>query len=333
MAFMKILIHLSCYKPAMQRLYAFSLCVLFVISFKSVYAQRRVDNELGFRNDNDVYLMKSQDEYYTNGISLFYKRAIDSTRFSTELWENKLWSIGIGHKIYNAYTGDIESENEIDRPITGYLYVNGEMHWYSEREEALSLGMELAVIGKRAFGEDVQRGFHQLFGFYEINGWQYQLNNAIGFDARASYSRLLFRNRGKHLDVFVSTAASVGMNNTRLSVGPNIRFGRINPLFESAAMGSRVQSGNNKPDRELYFFYRPQLSWVTYNSTIQGGLLSGYGQAVTFDIKPFVFSHVIGFQVAMDRIGLNLNYIHTTREVVDQRRTHAYGSLGMTYYF
>src|SRR5690606_1706004 len=165
-ALMKILINLNCYKLAMQRFYIFSLCLLFAVSFNYAYAQRRVDNELGFRNDNDVYLMRSQDEYYTNGIGLFYKRAIDSENFSQEKWENKLWSIGVGHKIYNAYTGDIESEDDIDRPITGYLYVNGEMSWYSKREEVVSLGMELAVIGKRAFGEDIQRSFHQLFGFY-----------------------------------------------------------------------------------------------------------------------------------------------------------------------
>lgn len=317
----------------MHRFCVFSICLLFAISFNCAYGQQRIHNELGFRNDNDVYLMKSQDEYYTNGISLFYKRAIDSARFSHEKWQNKLWAASAGHKIYNAYTGDIESEDDIDRPITGYLYVNGEMNWYSKREEAMTLGVELAVIGKKAFGEDVQRSFHQLFGFYEINGWQYQLNNAFGVDMRGSYSRLLFRNTGKRLDVFMNSAASLGLNNTRLSIGPSIRFGKINPLFESAAMGSRVQSGSNKPDREFYFFYRPQLNWVVYNSTIQGGMLATHKNPIAFDIKPLVFSQVIGFQMATDHIGLNINYIHTTREVVNQLNTHEYGSLGVTYYF
>lgn len=317
----------------MRRFCVFSFCLLFAISLNCVYGQQRAQNELGFRNDNDVYLMKSKDEYYTNGISLSYKRVIDSSKFSQEKWENKLWSIGVGHKIYNAYTGDIESEDEIDRPITGYLYVNGGMNWYSKREEAMALGMELAVIGKRAFGEDVQRSFHQLFGFYEINGWQYQLNNAFGVDMRGSYSRLLFRNTGKRLDVFMNSAASLGLNNTRLSIGPSIRIGRINPLFESAATGSRVQSGKNKPDREFYFFYRPQFNWVVYNSTIQGGMLTTHERPIAFDIKPFVFSQVIGFQMATDHMGLNINYIYTTREVVNQLSTHEYGSLGLTYYF
>src|SRR5690554_4527296 len=122
----------------MQRFYILSICLLFSVSCNYAYAQQRIHNELGFRNDNDVYLMRSQDEYYTNGISLFYKRAIDSVKFSQEKWENKLWGIGIGHKIYNAYTGDIESEEEIDRPITGYLYVNGGINWYSKREEAMA---------------------------------------------------------------------------------------------------------------------------------------------------------------------------------------------------
>lgn len=317
----------------MHRFCAFVFCLLCAVFFNCAYGQQRNHNELGFRNDNDVYLMRSKDEYYTNGIGLFYKRAIDSDRFSQDKWENKLWSVGVGHKIYNAYTGDIESEEDIDRPITGYLYVNGEMSWYSKREEAVSMGVELAVIGKKAFGEDIQRSFHQLFGFYEINGWQYQLNNALGIDARANYSRLLFRNNGKRMDVFMNTAVSIGLNNTRLTVGPNIRFGKINSLFESAAMGSRVQSGNRKPDKELYLFYRPLLSWIVYNSTIQGGMLAADQRPMAFDIKPFVFSQIIGVQMAMDRIGLNINYIHTTREVKNQLRAHEYGSLSVTCYF
>src|SRR5690554_2350186 len=252
----------------MHRFHAFLFCLLFAILFNCAYGQPRIQNEIGFKNDNDVYLMKSKDEYYTNGIGFFYKRAIDSVIFSQEKWKNKLWSIGVGHKIYNAYTGDIGSEDDIDRPITGYLYLSGDVNWYTKREEAMGVGLEIGVIGKKAFGEDVQRGFHQLFGFYEIDGWQYQLNNAIGIDARANYSRLLFRNSAKRFDIFMASTASIGLNNTRLSLSPIIRLGKINPLFESSIMGSRLQSGKNKPDKELYFFYRPQFNWVTYNSTI-----------------------------------------------------------------
>ena len=141
---------------------------------------------------------------------------------------------------------------------------------------------------------------------------------------------MLFRSL---MDLFMSTAASLGLNNTRLSVRPSIRFGRINPLFESAFMGSRVQSGNKRPERELYFFYRPQLSWVVYNSTIQGGMLTDNKRPIVFDIKPFVFSQVLGLQMATEHIGLSVNYIHTTREVVNQYKTHEYGSLSVSYYF
>jgi len=306
--------------------------LLFTVSFKTIFGQLTPQNELGFRNDNDVYLMINQDQYYTNGIYFYYKRTIDSLKYSRK-WENKIWSIGIGHKIYNAKNGSIDSPTEVDRTITGYLYANGEINWYTKKEEVFSLGTELAFIGAKAHGENIQKGFHHIFGFYDINGWEYQLNNAFGIDARAHYDRLLFRNKKKKMDILMNGNLSLGLNHTRLSLSPTFRLGRINALFESAATGSRIQSKNYKPQKELYVFYRPQINWVIYNSTIQGGLLIDNKGPVKFDVRPWVFSQLIGFQYANEHIGMNLNYIFNTKEVISEASAHQYGSLSFIYYF
>src|SRR5690606_18060688 len=140
----------------------------------SAFGQRSHRTELGFRNDNDAYLMIKQDQYYTNGIHFFIRKPVDSSRVDKR-WHNKVWTLSLGQKIFNAYKGDINNIREIDRPITGYLYAEGQMKWYTEKEEVFELGAEIATIGPSAMGERVQQRFHNTFGFYTVNGWDYQL--------------------------------------------------------------------------------------------------------------------------------------------------------------
>lgn len=305
---------------------------LILIPFQSVFSQNLYQHEIGFQNDNDVYLMRLQDQYYTNGIRFYYKKAIDSSKLS-ESYENKFWAINIGHKIFNAGSGTVYTKSEVDRPLTGYLYMRGEMSWFTKKERVFSLGTEIAVIGGSAFGKDLQTEFHRIFGFYDIKGWEYQLNSSIGMDLRASYSRLLVRNKSNNLDAFIKGDLSLGLNNTKLSVSPNFRWGRINPLYESASLGSRVQSKQKNSVKEFYFFYRPQINWILYDSTIQGGMLIKDKGPVTFDVHPFVFSQSFGVQLATRRIGINFNYVFNTKEVKSEATAHQYGSFSMAYYF
>jgi len=305
---------------------------LILTPFQSAFCQNLRQHEIGFQNDNDVYLMKLQDQYYTNGIRFYYKKAVDSSKFS-ESFENKFWSINIGHKIFNSGSGAIYTRSEVDRPLTGYLYIRAEMSWFTKKERAFSIGTEIAVIGGSAFGKDLQTDFHRTFGFYDINGWEYQLNSSIGMDLRASYSRLLVRNKSNNLDAFIKGDLSLGLNNTRIAVSPNFRWGRINPLYESASLGGRVQSKQKKSIKELYFFYRPQINWILYNSTIQGGMLIKDKGPVIFGVRPFVFSQSFGVQLATKRIGINFNYVFNTKEVRSEAAAHQYGSLNMAYYF
>ena len=297
----------------------------------SAFSQQGLRTELGFRNDNDAYLMIKQDQYYTNGIHFFIRRAVDSSNMNNR-WSNKVWSVSIGQKIFNAYKGDINNIREVDRPITGYLFAEAKMNWYTKKEEVFSLGAELATIGPSALGEKVQRRFHDTFGFYSVNGWDYQLQNALGFDVHGGYARLILR-PGKSFDISFHSTASIGLNHSFLSAGPGFRLGRLNSLFESVFLGSRLQSDGKVPDREIYLFYAPQLRWTAYNSTIQGGMLVGDKGPVTFEIEPWVFGNVAGIQYASRKVALNYSYYFNTREVKSNAGFQQFGSLSLSYYF
>jgi lipid A 3-O-deacylase len=307
---------------------------LFLFAFLgmagSVFGQQNRQTELGFRNDNDAYLMIKQDQYYTNGIHFFIRKAVDTSRLRHR-WRKKIWSLSLGQKIFNAYKGDIRDIREIDRPITGYLFAEARLNWYTDTEEIFGLGAELATIGPSAMGERVQRRFHDTFGFYEVNGWDYQLQNALGLDLHASYTRLLFR-PGKSFDISTHSTASLGLNHSFAGTGLGVRLGKLNRLSESAFTGSRAGTGKGGSEHELFLFYSPQIRWTAYNSTIQGGMLVKDKGPVTFEIEPWVFGNVIGVQYAGRKICLNYSYVFNTREVKSNAGFQQFGSLSLSYF-
>jgi len=308
------------------------ITIFLCIVYNAVFSQNFTRREIGIQNDNDVYLMTFQDQYYTNGINFYFRKAIDSSKYPQK-YANKLWTINIGHKIFNAYNGAVEAASEVDRPLTGYLYVRGELQWHTKKEEVLSVAAEIASIGNWAFGEKLQTNFHRLFGFYDISGWEYELSNSTGVDLKAGYAKLLVRNKAKSVDALINGNLSLGFNNTRLSVSPNFRLGRLNSLNESAIMGSRPQSRTKKVDNEFYFYYRPQINLVLYNSTIQGGLFLDDKGPITYGVKPWVLSQIVGLQFATERMGVNFNYTFNTKEVKSLATSHKFGSVNLSFYF
>lgn len=310
----------------------FFILIFVIDSSQSAFSQKRYKHELGFQNDNDVYLMITQDQYYTNGIGLYYKKATDSTRFSEKL-QNKTWAISAGQKLYNASTGSVEAASQVDRPLTGYLYASGELNWYLKNETTFSIEAEVAVIGERAYGRNMQESFHKVLGFYEVKGWEYQLNNSIGADVRARFNRLLHRSQSAKFDITLATEGSLGSNHTFVSLSPYFRWGRINPLYESIAMGSRIQSKSRKPARELFLFYQPKINYVFYDSTIQGGMRNVDKGPIVFGIKPFVVSQLFGAQWASGSWGVSFYYTFNSKEVKSAATPHQFGTFSVLRYF
>ena len=291
-------------------------------------AQHRIRTEFSFRNDNDLYLFNKQDQYYTNGIFFNFRRAADSTVLSPRE-VNRIWGLTIGQQMYNAYTASIRYASEVDRPITAYLFAAAHLDRYFEREQSLSLSAEVGTIGKRALGQQLQEGVHRAFRLYDINGWQYQLENAWGVDLAARYARLLYRYPARWFDLSAQATATLGLNHTGVSVAPSLRIGRINPLHRSAYTGSRLQARGNSPANELFLYYRPQLHLVGYDATLQGGMFRRDKGPVTHTPARLVWYHQVGVMYARRALSLHFNYISCSKEVPEMFFRHRYGSVGV----
>ena len=309
-------------------------CMVLALSlcYSTGVAQHLPRVEFNFRNDNDLYLFNKQDQYYTNGIFLNVRKTVDSASLSTNE-TNRIWGITIGQKMYNAYTANIRYIEEVDRSITAYLFLSVGLDRYFENERYLSLTAEVGTIGQRALGRQFQEGIHKAFRLYEIDGWEYQLENAWGADIAARYGLLLYRNRGQWFDISGQATATLGLNHTGIAVAPSFRVGRINPLHRSTYTASRLQARGHTVANELFLYYRPQLHFVGYDATLQGGMFLRDKGPVTHTPARWVWYNQVGVMYATRALSLHFQYIFYSKEVPGMFFRHRYGSVGMGYRF
>ena len=316
-------------KRQAQILQGICACLFLFISPLQGFSQN-FKNEFGFRSDNDSFLGYGQDRYYTNGLFISFRHALNQKNLK-ETIAKKLWEVEAGQYMYNPLTGMISQKSQVDRPFAAYLYAGGKLTWFLKDEQIFEAALNVGTIGPNALGEDVQKGLHNAIGFYPIKGWEYQVGNEIGFNASLRYSRLL--TRAQHNDLSLSSYVNAGNTFSGVGAGVLYRTGRLNKLYNSVSTNSRISNSLNDtlPAKELFFFTRPLLNFVAYDATIQGGLFSDNTEEVIFKPNRLIYSQEFGINYAVKRWTLNFSVTFKSRDVKTQDKPHQYGS-AMIYY-
>ncbi|MFC5283957.1 lipid A deacylase LpxR family protein [Pedobacter alpinus] len=312
--------------------FLFFISFLILLTFNTAAQNNFYKSELGFKSENDAYLGTKQDRYYTNGLFISFKQAFENKRDTST---KKIWSVSLGQEMYNAFSGQVTAIENIDRPFTAYLYLGGSLQWLKKNENSVKIETQIGTIGPDAQGEELQTFLHETVGFYPISGWQFQLNNEIGFNAVANFHYFLTRNKSKNLDLSLPIKANLGNTYSGLNVGILVRTGSLNPFYHSVATQSNVatkQQQNLKP-QEFYFYLKPSLNFVAYNATIQGGLFRDDKGPVSFNPKRFVLAQDIGIAYAKNRWTANFTVVFKTKEIENLRKSEQYGSLDLYYRF
>ncbi|WP_231427969.1 lipid A deacylase LpxR family protein [Pedobacter sp. Leaf250] len=290
-------------------------------------------NEFGFKTENDAYLATLNDRYYTNGLFIYFRRAIDPAKLSEKV-EKKTYEISVGQKIYTPYWGQVAKKEDQDRPFAGYLYAGGAYSIFYKNESVLKTSAEVGIVGPNSLAQDAQRFLHKTVGFYTPAGWDYQIQNELAVNLAAQYSKLLIRSNDKIVDLSGQGYANLGTTFSGLGASVLFRAGRLNQLFNSAyhnaVIGSSKTSALN--NSEFFFYAKPQLNVVAYDATIQGSLFNDDSQ-VTFGVKPIVFEQQFGVNYSSKRFTVDFNIIFKTKEVKSIAKAQNYGGLSLYYRF
>ncbi|MDB5015844.1 MAG: hypothetical protein JWQ84_676 [Mucilaginibacter sp.] len=329
---------LDAYCSFLMRFKLFTFICL-IIGTANAFAQSH-STEIGVQTDNDSYLMQGSDRYYTDGIYLYYRHALKIKGKDTSTLSNKILGFEAGQKIYNPQSGSIfisgaDQPGYIDRPFAAYLYVGSTLNLLYKNESNLKIGAQIGFIGPNALGKQIQDFVHDNFGFYHPSGWEYQINNEFELNLSAEYNKLLAR--ASWIDVSLSAYANLGNGFTGAGVGPLLRLGAFNQLFNSVSTQSTaIQNPTFNPlhKHELFFYYKPLFNYVAYDATIQGGLFDNHsGLEITKDKEPFIFSNQLGVAFTTNRFTFDIAAIFHTKDAKEMVQSHQWGTVTGTYRF
>jgi len=318
----------------------FLILIVFLFGTIQLFAQTH-GNEIGVETDNDSYLLRGSDRYYTDGIFIYFRHAL-AVDSSSKL-QNKVLGFEAGQKIFNPQTGNInvtgyyDDPSYIDRPFAAYLYVGSTLNFLYSDESNLKLSAQFGIIGPSAYGKQVQTWVHKTFGFYTPAGWEYQIDNNAVLNLSAEYNRLLARTTG--FDISLSSYGNLGNGFSGAGLGPLFRFGNFNQLFNSVSTQSTVIRKNKKASlhqHELFFYYKPQINYVAYDATIQGGLFTKHNpnsMEVTSDKEPFILSNQLGVAFSTSRFVFDIAAIFHSKDDKEMARVHQWGAITGLYRF
>lgn len=313
-------------------------CLLIILSTTVCCLAQSHKNEIGLQADNDSFLAQGSDRYYTNGIFIYYRHALKVSDQDTATLKNKVLGFDAGQKIFNPQGGNIPAAEYVDRPFAGYLYFGANLNFLYSNESNLKLSAQIGVVGPGAQGKEVQEDIHKWFGFYPPTGWEYQVNDGAELNLAAEYNKLLAR--GSSADLSFNSNLALGNGFSGASAGLMLRLGNFNQLFNSVSTQSTVSRlGNAKPlhQHEFFAYYKPALSFVAYDATIQGSLFKSHdpnSTEVTKSKEPFIFSNQFGGSYTANHWVFDASVIFRTKDTKEMIHSwHQWGSITALYRF
>lgn len=228
------------------------------------------DNYIRLTVDNDYFT--GSDDQYSEGVGFemvmpWIKKLPVSVLLLHPRFADQRYGLAIEQAGYTPYDLQNEGMPVNDRPFAATLYLKsfvisndpvGRQRTYS----ALSTG----IIGPDAVGAQLQENVHVITNNTWPPGWRYQLHNNLLLNYEAGYEKELYAYPG-HLGFSVACHGRAGTFSDLAGAGFRLMAGRFQSPFVNERMpGSSIQA---------YLFENPEISFVAYDATLQGGAFDG----------------------------------------------------------
>ena len=295
--------------------------------------QKKIFNkEISLVSDDDAYLLQRKDKYYTAGTFISLSVAREKNKLK------KIDSYELGQMIYTPQKPINVSNNIIDRPFCGYLYLKFSETFFTKKDAMLNYGIALGTLGNASAAEGTQLFVHQLFGLYHFTGWQYQIGNSAELNGNFNYAQTLLSDNKEnpYFKLVPAIQLNIGTTFTNAKIGNYFCIGAFEKNNNSALFNSGINQKTNSSKRnyELFFYFYPQIILQGYNATVQGSLFGNSNQqAVTSFINNIVYQQNLGFVYAQKRWSTKLEGVFQTKECSTQTLTQHYGSIKLAYRF
>lgn len=279
--------------------------------------------------DNDWLIISSNaDKYYSYGVETGVRfRSPLPVVFNTLNRGEKgvIQQISLKLEAFTPQYEDKEKKGEVSRPFAGWLY--GEYQtYYFKRKSIWKLGMQAGILGPAVHAGDIQNWVHSKTGDPHVNGWSDQINNQLGVNLIATHSYLLATSNWWALHT--SSSTSLGLINTFLQPGVNVRIGKFQPMDRSLSTGTALMNEHGKT--EFFFEAGPALRMTLYDATIQGSLFGNEDFVNAGDINHFRLLAAMSLNFLAGRWSARLIYHYTAGELAGGT-SHRFGTVLLNY--
>lgn len=289
----------------------------------------QVNYQVVLATDNDYFVTFDRtDRYYTYGLHTHFNwRARQKPLLlnKSDQWFHKL---SFDLKAFTPDEEKLNSNAETTRPFAGWSYFTYQQS-YLFKQNTVSLGMELGVIGPASGAAGLQNWFHtKIRDLDRVEGWNNQIQNFIGVNFIGRYQRaVIIKN---YWQLLTDTKASLG--NVNMFIEPSFSFltGIINNPTKSMSTQNSVLGG--KKDVEVFFKFNAGIRLMAYDATLQGDLFQNE--------KPLDFSTVNHFSyfVAPSLHAMYHNFfsfleLRYMRGEIKTINNHHYGRICLGYRF
>ena len=315
------------------------LLVIIIFFTTSLFSQKgRIDHlyEFSATSENDNYALTFIDGYYTNGLFLQFSKPANWK--TNQRLEKIISSWKLGQMIFNSENYDDKSPQTIDRPLSGYLFLQKGYKFFYKKGHVLQTDLSFGGTGKASLAKEVQGWYHILASLPKVTGWPLQLNGEAGLNltAQYNYNLLGLKNQQSNFELMGIATANLGNAFTNASGGLMMKFGNFEDPSRSSYFNARVGRGTGeklKRNAEVFIYFYPQLLRQFYNATVQGPMLRKDKGPVVSEIVRQIYMHRMGIHYAERGWTLDVNYVMKNREAVTMRQKEKYISITLAYRF
>lgn len=304
------------------------LSILFMQVSVIVFCQKKnyYTKEFSFVNENDVYVLKFKDGYYTNGFFLQYSEAKIKQK------KKVITRYELGQTMFtlrdrrNTWRG----LEPFDRPYCGYLFLKATKDKFLNNSSILSYKLELGVTGDLALTRQLQDWYHRRLNLFNYPYWENQIPNSFGVTAGIKYAKTIAPEKANQslFKIVPIVEANVGNYFINAKAGAYFCMGKFEKTENSVLLNSRINITEVKTKRkyELIFYYYPQINLQGYNATIQGNLFAKQMPSivVTSTPKTIVIQNTFGVAFAKNRWTTRAEVVYQTKEATSQLQDHEY---------
>lgn len=295
------------------------LLVIFMASSFCAFAQK-VDalssyhsmagaSSFRFHYDNDYFT--SSDANYTQGYSFelvlkdLKKNPLNKILLHCPktIQKHGLSLDHIGFTPNNIASAEIQSR---DRPFASAIMLKSfRISIDTVQKLQLVSASRLGIIGPAAFGKEMQVGIHEATGNTIPQGWRNQIKNDAIVSYQVTVQKEIFT-FSNYLSFQTEGTLDVGTLSTKATAGLVLIAGIFNNPF----------SGTQKRKFQIYVYSQPNVSFIAYDATLQGGLFnpkSPYTVASS-DIERVVGQHNFGLIVQTGTLYFEYTSTDITKE-------------------